>query len=224
MLRKNATRLQTIDDLYISSRTGLVSGATTWSETRVSGGGGGGYIHNGSGHMSSSSISSTVTERQRFFLVQPDGEEREYTDTGLAVRDGQTVTVIIAGHKADGLGWPTVYYNHQTRSQVQDPDHINWLTGKNKGSVFIRLVAAVIAGVVAQFVMGALIAVLLGPESVLGLLSWLAFVAAAWWAWKKMTPSLGKVPEADLKAVLDAELERAKALIKDARDRVAAAG
>lgn len=220
--KKDATRLETIEDLFIFSRTGTVSGATTWSETHVSGGGGGGYMHNGSGHVSSTSISSTVRERQRFFLVEPDGDETEFNDTGLAVRDGQTVTVVYCGHKADQVGWPTAYYNHPTRAQSTAVGHVKWLTGKGGGGAAVRVIVAVVAGFVAQFIAALVLGAVGG--STLGILSWLVLPVAAWWVWKRMGKASGKVPEVDLKAAVQAEIERAKSAVRDAREPVAVAG
>ncbi|MGE0351556.1 hypothetical protein [Hydrogenophaga sp.] len=87
-------------------RTGVVQGSAVWSETRVSGGGG--------ANGQAVSVSSSVVERNRFFVIEEDGEEWEAKDAPIAVRDGHRVTVVFIGQKPSTTGWPCYYYNHNT--------------------------------------------------------------------------------------------------------------
>lgn len=121
-------KITTIDELHVFSRTGVVSGCSTWSETRVYGGGG--------ANNTNVSISSSVREKQRYFIVDKDGDETEINDSGLSVRDGQVVTAVYCGRKNDSnYGFQMGYHNHNTGNSSYVTSSIESLTGKPKKSM-----------------------------------------------------------------------------------------
>lgn len=85
------------EDVELRIRSGTVAGSSIWTETSVN-------VHtsaarsDGFGNVLPGQTSSTVTstEKNRFFLVEPDGGERAITtwNTGFAVRDGHGVKAV----------------------------------------------------------------------------------------------------------------------------------
>jgi len=114
------------DDIGGSFRTGKVAGATTWSETRVSGttsgGGGSGFIYQGTGRIdiaaTTAEMSSSATEWNRFFLRYGDDGEEEFRLAGgtFPVRDGQAISVIRVGNKNASWKYNVAFYNHATKA------------------------------------------------------------------------------------------------------------
>ena len=145
-----------VEDIHGFFRTGTVRGVGNWSETHVSSSssGGGGYIHNGSGHISSPtvSVSSTTTEVTRFFMEYGNDDEEEVTikGGGFAAREGQRVTVVRIGSRP-GWGYNVGYHNHNTGSTYA-PDHrLEWPLYKRpsrKMMLFAPIIGAVLSAVV----------------------------------------------------------------------------
>lgn len=124
-------RIDSIDQLYIHSRTGVVIGNSTWSESHVSGTGG--------TNNTALSISTSVSERQRFFIREADGDEVEVNDALLGVRDGHVVTVVYCGKKnsTNNLGWMMGSANRNTQKTCYKQDSIDTLTGKPNTGEFV---------------------------------------------------------------------------------------
>lgn len=146
-------RLKSIDELYIFSRTGVVQGSKNWSDTRVTGGGGGSQ---GNGIIAPVSISSTVTQRQRFFIVEASGRETEISDVGLSVRDGQAVTAVFCGKKnpVNDTGWVMGLFNHNTDNTRFLDGFINTITGAPKSSQRGWAAFLAVAAVIGAFTVG----------------------------------------------------------------------
>lgn len=111
----------------IWSFTGEVMSDKKWTSTHVSGEGGGGYLHNGTGHSSSVSISSTTTTHDQFILRDKSGKEKsfEFSNMHLAMRVGQTVTVFWAIKHGKTSGPYIAVYNHATDDLTRIFDNID---------------------------------------------------------------------------------------------------
>lgn len=166
--------VKTIEELKLFTKTGVVVGTSNWSETHVSGGssGGGGHIHQGTGYVAAPtvSISSTVVERNRFFLRQASGKEVEVDlhGTRFGVRDGHEVTAVYCGHKDSDWGWLFELQNHDTGANSKiatAPPSIRG--GGMSGGVFVAFVAgALIAWLMTQTIIAGLL--------VMGVCFWMA--------------------------------------------------
>lgn len=108
---------------------GDVVGSKTWGETHVYGSssGGGGYINNGSGHLSSPSmtVSSTVVTRNTLFLKLPNGREEKISYVGsFGTRDGHEVSAIFVSFDGDTSGYLLRLENHSTGEIDEFPSSI----------------------------------------------------------------------------------------------------
>ena len=140
-------KLQSIDDLHLFTRTGTVHGARTWSESYTSGGS---TTSNGP-----VSVSTTVRERQRYFVRMAGGSETEVNYTGVSVRDGHVVTLVYCGQKnpESNLGWIAAVYNHGTGRKSFDESTIGPLCRvPTTGVLFMRLAAGAVAAIVLTFI------------------------------------------------------------------------
>lgn len=140
-------KLKSIDELHMFSRTGVVQGSSTWSETRVHGGGG--------ANNTNVNISSSVVERQRFFITHADGDETELKNIGLGVRDGQAVTAVYCGKKnpVNNVAWVMGVTNHNTDTTRFLEPSIRIITGApspaQRGWTALLAVVAVIGALTA---------------------------------------------------------------------------
>ena len=88
-------------EMWLDVVEGEVVSQQKWSETHVRGSGGGGYINQGSGHISSTQITSSTSEQLEFWVKSDDGKETAFrlSDVDMAVRPGQRMR-IASGAKA----------------------------------------------------------------------------------------------------------------------------
>lgn len=140
--------ITSVDDVGGFFVTGTVAGASTWTETHVSattsGGGSSGHMYQGTVYISNSAptttVSSTVTEVNRFFLQRGDREEEvKLKGEGFSVRDGHVVSVIRIGPKNEKWGYDSAFYNHST-GKVHAPEAwLAWPLKKKPGTVLVFL-------------------------------------------------------------------------------------
>ena len=78
--------------------TGTVMSSSKWSETHVSSSGGGGYLHQGSGHVSAPTVSSTVKSKHEFWIQTADGHQIpvQLTDADFPLMPSQLITLVSA--------------------------------------------------------------------------------------------------------------------------------
>lgn len=138
-------KLKSADDIRLHSRTGIVKGATNWSDTYVSGGGG--------ANNTNVQVSSNVVQRQKFFIREADGNEVEVNDAGLGVRDGHVVTVVFCGSKAvnDTTGWPVYFANRSTGATSRKASNLGVLSGQLSGCLPVAAVVVLLLCVVLLF-------------------------------------------------------------------------
>jgi hypothetical protein len=76
--------------------SGVVMSTQKWSETRVHSSGGGGYVHQGSGHVSAPTVSSTVSSKHEFWIQAQDGQQIpvQLTDADFPLMAGQLITLV----------------------------------------------------------------------------------------------------------------------------------
>ncbi len=100
--------------INFSAWTGIVSGSTKSSETRVWGSGGGGYVGPRGGYVSAPTIQSTIIRKHEFWLTDKDGKEWPFKIGGpdIPLRDGQKVTVIAGFPKGKDTGWNLLLHNY----------------------------------------------------------------------------------------------------------------
>lgn len=94
--------------LNLDAYTGAVMSSSKWSETHVSSSGGGGYLHNGTGHVSAPTVSSTVSAKHEFWFKTEEGREIpvQLTDADFPLAPGQRITMVSAtATGADGQHW-----------------------------------------------------------------------------------------------------------------------
>lgn len=82
----------------LDSYSGVVMSSQKWSETHVRSSGGGGYLHQGSGHVSAPTISSTVSSKHEFWIQTQDGQQVpvQLTDADFPLMPGQLITLVNA--------------------------------------------------------------------------------------------------------------------------------
>jgi len=98
-----------VDDFELWKEHGTAAGVKTWSESRVSGGGG----HNNT----PVNISTHVTTRNEFFLVD-GGKESAISLTGaVPLRDGQLASVIYVRRKSKRSGYAVLFRNHASKDE-----------------------------------------------------------------------------------------------------------
>ncbi len=102
------------EDYEIFTVVGTVAGSAVWSETRVGSTTTGGY----NGQPAVTQVSSSTTQKNRFFLVMDDGEERKFDYSGsFGVRDGHKVMVVYGRAVGEHTGYYFAFYNQNTREQ-----------------------------------------------------------------------------------------------------------
>ncbi len=98
--------------------TGTVMSSSKWSETHVSSSGGGGYLHQGSGHVSAPTVSSTVKSKHEFWTQTADGHQIavQLTDADFPLMPSQLITLVSApiAKKPDEPRWVFVR-NHSAK-------------------------------------------------------------------------------------------------------------
>ncbi|UNC16552.1 hypothetical protein FE249_20455 (plasmid) [Acidiphilium multivorum] len=89
--------------LWVRRYFGVVKSVKVWSDTYVSSSGGGGYIHpKDGGRVDAPTVSSTVTERQKFYLETSPGKEEEFDLSAVGVSEGHKLTIISGGTSQSG--------------------------------------------------------------------------------------------------------------------------
>lgn len=140
----NEQPIRRVEDIHGFFRTGTVRGVGNWSETHVSSSssGGGGHVTNGHGFISAPTVrmSSSNTEVMRFFMEYGEDDEEEVTikGGGLAVREGQRVTVIRVSSRP-GWGYNVAYHNHSTGKTHAPDGWLAWPLGKPPSSAMLLI-------------------------------------------------------------------------------------
>jgi hypothetical protein len=128
---------------WLDSFVGTVASVKKWSETKVTGGGHS-YIPAGGGGHINTTVHSSVSTKQEFWLVDKNGKESDFA-LDIPVRDGHKVLIIWGA--ADGLSqgkykyWEnlttgecgfTNYNNGDFSDLVLEPNEANQMAKKNK--------------------------------------------------------------------------------------------
>lgn len=136
---------------WLSCFVGTVASTKKWSETEVTGGGHS-YVSPSSGGHIDTTVYSSVSTKQEFWLVNKDGKERDFR-LDIPIRDGHKVLVIWGA--AEGLTkgkykyWEnlttgesgfTNYNDGDFADLVFAPNEVNRMTKKNKLMVPIFIV------------------------------------------------------------------------------------
>jgi hypothetical protein len=100
----------------IDAVRGEVVGEKKWTSTHVSGGGSSGYVSGGSGTITTSPVTSQVTEHDQFFLRTAQGKEIEFNlqNAKLGVRTDHVVSVVTARWSDRDSGPIIEVHNHTT--------------------------------------------------------------------------------------------------------------
>jgi len=98
-----------VDDFELWTEHGNAAGVKTWSESRVSGGGG----HNNT----PVNISTHVTTRNEFFLVDGNKESAISLTGTVPLRDGQPASVVYVKRKGRSSGYPVLFKNHASSDE-----------------------------------------------------------------------------------------------------------
>jgi hypothetical protein len=124
--------------------SGKVSGESKGRETHVYGGGGGGYVHNGSGYVGSTSISSSTTVHDTLFLLDTNGKEHSFqlSNFDLAVRPEHEVTVVWLIRPGESSGYYLAVRNHTTGRSFFNDNGISWTLFPKANSTFWQTVFA----------------------------------------------------------------------------------
>lgn len=133
----------------VRERTGSVVDVQIWSETHVSGSssGGGGYINNGTGYVSSPSVSvtSTVQNRQRLFVNWNSGSEGTIElDDSVPFRVGNKVREVFV-----------VGASSAPRIEILNLDTGHWL--RNRGYYERKMPRMTVVGIIVSALIGALV-------------------------------------------------------------------
>ncbi len=100
--------------------TGEVISQSKRSETHIYSSGGDGYIHGSGGyvhgHINAPTIHSNVITKHEFWIKKEDGKEESIQLSGcdIPIREGQKVTLIIAGNRGANDGRYVSLINHTT--------------------------------------------------------------------------------------------------------------
>ena len=131
-------KIGSVSEINVFTKTGHVVGNTTWSETHVHGGGGSTSYSGGYHHHTTSPVSSTVTERNRFFLKQESGKELEIDNLGgaFAVREGHLVSAVLCGHRDEEWGYYVGFLNHDTEKRLIQRSALKNIRGENRAGCF----------------------------------------------------------------------------------------
>lgn len=113
----SVTPITSIDQLDLFVRSGIVVKSETGYSTQV---------HGRGGANSDVVISSKTTEHLRIFVAEPDGGEftASFDNLGIAVREGNRVSVVHAGNKAGRSGYAIALVNHDTRQDAIEKETI----------------------------------------------------------------------------------------------------
>lgn len=126
---------------------GEVMDSKKWASTYVSGGGStSGSTYQGTGYTSgTSSISSTTTTHEQFFLRNGNGEERsfEFANWGVAVRSGHYVSVIWGIKEGKEAGPYIGVYNHNTKEMGYNTNGIDRLTQAKLAGCGMQILGAI---------------------------------------------------------------------------------
>lgn len=188
---------------------GEVMDEKKWTTTHVSGGGGGGYVHQGSGYVSSSSVTSRIQEHDQFFLRTDDGKEVPVTldNAGLALRKGHSVSLLWGIKKGKERGPYLAVHNHTTDDTTVLNQGLRELEGLGIGLTLVSIAALIfglivgIPGLWALFtVPGHFFNQLLGAGVGLGV---------AWLCWKFLANHVARSKM--LRSAVNAQVERIKA-------------
>jgi len=123
-----------VDDFELWTEYGTAAGVKTWSESRVSGGGG----HNNT----PVNISTHVTTRNEFFLVDGNKESAISLTGAVPLRDGQPASVVYVKRKEKQAGQAVLFKNHASNDERVYNGVIDVAGGNGCG----LLIAAVVAG------------------------------------------------------------------------------
>lgn len=109
--------------------SGEVAAVKTWTETRVSSSGGGGAVIQGTGFVSSATVSSNVTRHDELYIRDGEGNERclRLTNTEVQVRNGSRVSTVLGLPEGQKNGWYVGIYNHDTRAWISFSDGLKRL-------------------------------------------------------------------------------------------------
>ena len=158
----NIPPIKSIEDIYIFTRGGTVldvqKGVKISSTTTTSGGSG--YVHpTYGGNISTPSTTTTTTSREfmTVFVREAEGSEcsAEFTDSCVAVRAGNRVSVVHAGNKCVNVGYVAALVNHDSGKQGVITEVSKWLVNRPTGGEGCGLF-------IAAMVLGPLVGVLLG--------------------------------------------------------------
>ena len=104
--------------MWLSGIRGKVGGIQKWTETHVRSEGGGGQVYGNSHYVSGSftpaKVSSTIVNRQSFWIVGPNSGKEVEIHGNYQVRDGQDVTVIWGALKNQRNGTRLFIHNRNT--------------------------------------------------------------------------------------------------------------
>lgn len=157
VFRARLLSAQARERIELSVGDGAAMGSETYSQTYVSSetSGGGGYVHPTAGGYispSTTTVSSTVKERHRFFLVRDDGSEiaiKIDAASSFPTRDGQRLGVVY-GTLDKSQTWVVALYNFATRQHIVLDATIKALTIDIRD--FLTLAIAAIAVVIVALV------------------------------------------------------------------------
>lgn len=135
--------------------TGEVISNDKYSETQIRSSGGGGHVGTHGGYVSAPTIHSSNITNHEFWIKTPEGLEIDITFRGfdIPLRVGQKVTVIAAGIKGRGNGFPSLFVNHSagrhwfllSANELNDKLRLEVVTGK---SLFNTTIIALVIGFV----------------------------------------------------------------------------
>lgn len=144
-----------VDDFELWREHGVAAGVKTWSESRVSGSGG----HNNT----PVNISTHVTTRNEFFLVD-GGKEAAISLTGaVPLRDGQSASVVYVRRRGTTSGYPVLFRNHASNDERVYNGVIDVAGGNGCG----MLILAVLVGGGLGYLLGGELLLILGAIGLL---------------------------------------------------------
>lgn len=116
-----------MSEFFAWAATGIVVGLQTWADDD--------RTQNNvytSGHSTKRGKSSSLIDRQRFFLRQRDGREIEIylVDSGIAFRNGHAVTAVWAARQDASYGHCIYLENHSTGAIARLPENVAQVRSK----------------------------------------------------------------------------------------------
>jgi hypothetical protein len=105
-----------MENIEITAIKGEVIGLQKHSKTKVYSTGGGGFVSQNGGYVASPQIRSNSTQINEFFVKTHEGKEThvKLTNIDVAMRDGHTITMIMAKNKNVKHGYWIAAVNHDT--------------------------------------------------------------------------------------------------------------